>query len=107
VALRKVPLFEGALPLKMYEAMACGRPVVLAVEGEARRLAEQEAKAAVAVEPENAEALISAILYLKEHPEEAEALGQQGRSYIEARFDRDQLTEKLDARLKVFLEKKE
>ena len=84
VPLRKLSVFEGALPSKMYEAMACARPILLMVEGEARRLAEQEAGAAMYVEPENAAALVSAILYLHEHPEVAELLGRRGRAFVEA-----------------------
>lgn len=103
VSLRKVPLFEGALPLKMFEAMACARPIVLAAEGEARRLAEHQADAALAVEQENAEALVSAILYLREHREKAELLGQRGRAYVEAHYNRDQLTAALDARIETLL----
>jgi glycosyltransferase involved in cell wall biosynthesis len=103
VSLRKVPLFEGALPLKMFEAMACARPIVLAAEGEARRLAEHQADAALAVEQENAEALVSAILYLREHREKAELLGLRGRAYVEAHFNRDQLTAALDARIETLL----
>jgi colanic acid biosynthesis glycosyl transferase WcaI len=99
VPLRKVPLFEGALPSKIYEAMACARPILLGVEGEARQMVEKEAKASIAVEPENAEALALAILYLKDHPDEAETLGQQGREFVEARFDREQLTAALEARI--------
>src|SRR5229473_4041790 len=85
VPLRKLPLFEGALPSKMYEIMACARPMVLGVEGEARRMVEQEARAALAVEPENAPSLVTAILYLREHPEVAETLGRRGRAFVEAR----------------------
>ncbi len=99
VPLRKVALFEGALPSKMYEAMACARPIVLGVEGEARRMVEQEAGAALAVEPENVEAMVEAILYLREHPEVAEALGQRGRAFVETRFDREQLTTALETRI--------
>jgi colanic acid biosynthesis glycosyl transferase WcaI len=105
VPLRKLQLFEGALPSKMYEAMACARPIVLGVEGEARRLAEHEAGSAIAVEPENADALASAILYLSEHHEVAEALGQRGRAFVEARFDRVQLTAALEAHLATLLGK--
>jgi glycosyltransferase involved in cell wall biosynthesis len=100
---RKVQLFEGMLPIKMIEAMACARPVLLALNGEARRIAEQEAAAAIYVEPENASSLISAILYLHEHPEEAEQLGQRGRIYVEEHFDYDQLTAALDARIETLL----
>ncbi len=102
----KVPLFKGMLPIKMYEAMACARPILLAVDGEARRLAEQEAGAAIYVEPENATALVSAILYLREHPHLIEVLGQRGRALVEERFDYDQLTAALDARIALLLEKK-
>ena len=106
VPLRKVPLFEGALPSKMYEVMACGRPILLGAEGEARRMAEQEAKAALAVEPENVDALVSAILFLREHPKEVEDLGQRGRAFVETRFDREQLTEELDTRITKLLERR-
>ena len=106
VPLRKVPLFEGALPSKIYEAMACARPIVLGVAGEARRMIEQKADAGLAVEPENAGALVSAILYLCEHPAVAEALGRRGRSFVETRFDRKQLTSELEIRVAQLLEKR-
>jgi colanic acid biosynthesis glycosyl transferase WcaI len=96
---RKVPMGEGILPIKMLEAMACARPIVLAVDGEARRMAVQEAGAAIYVEPENAAKLASAILYLREHPDLAAALGQRGRVYAQAHFDYDRLTAVLDARI--------
>ncbi len=103
VSVRKVPLFEGALPSKMFEAMACARPLLLAVDGEARRTAEQEAGAALYVEPENGKVLASAVLYFYEHSEETELLGQRGRAYVEAHFDCDQLTAQLDAHIATLL----
>lgn len=102
---KKMELFEGALPIKMYEAMACARPLLLGFDGEARKLAEQEAGAAIYVEPENAVALVSGILYLREHPTEARLLGQRGRKYVETYFDRERLTAELDARIAGLLEK--
>jgi lipopolysaccharide/colanic/teichoic acid biosynthesis glycosyltransferase len=106
VPLRKLALFEGAVPSKIYEAMACARPIVLSVQGEARRIAEQEAGAALAVEPENVDALVSAILFLREHPEAVEALGWRGRKFVENYFDREQLTAELEKRIAGLLEKK-
>lgn len=97
VPLRKVPLFQGALPSKMYEIMACARPMILGVEGEACKLVVDEARAALAVEPENAEALMEAILQCYQHPELVEAMGQRGRSFVEERFDRHRLVEALEA----------
>ncbi|GAC1568785.1 MAG: glycosyltransferase family 4 protein [Ktedonobacteraceae bacterium] len=105
VPMRKGPLFEGRLPLKMFEVMASARPILLGVDGEARQLAVEEAGAAIFVEPQNAGALAAAILNLWQHPEVAKILGQQGRIYVETRFDRDQLVEELDAHLAPLLER--
>ena len=99
---RKMPGGLGIIPIKMYEAMSCARPVVLAVDGDARRMAE-EAGAALYVEPENASALASAILHLYENPALAASLGPKGRAYVEARFDYDHLTALLDARIRMLL----
>ena len=95
----KVKLFEGALPSKLFEAMASARPILLGMDGLSRRLVEKEAGAAVYFEPENSSALVSGILYLFEHPEVAELLGQRGRAFVEARFDRGQLTIALEAQI--------
>jgi colanic acid biosynthesis glycosyl transferase WcaI len=105
VPARKVPLFQGMLPIKMFETMACARPMVLAVDGEARRVAEQEAKAAIAVEPENVGALVSAIVYLYKHPEIGEEMGQRGREYVKFHFDYERVTEALERHLKLLLGK--
>src|SRR2546423_15283263 len=90
VPLRKLPLFEGALPSKSYEVMACARPIILAVAGEARKLIEQEAGAANAIEPERATALVQSIFYLYTNPEKAERLGQPGRAFCKGPFCREQ-----------------
>ena len=77
VPLRAAQLFEGALPSKMFEAMACGAPVILSARGEAAAVLE-EAGAGLVVPPEDPAALVAAIRYLKDHPAEAAALGKKG-----------------------------
>lgn len=85
-SLRKVPLFEGALPSKMYEAMACAWPLVLAVDGEARELVERRAGAAVHVAPENAAALAgAAVVQPAENSRLGAMLGERGRKFVPAR----------------------
>jgi glycosyltransferase involved in cell wall biosynthesis len=106
VSVLKVQITEGDLPSKMFEAMASARPILLGIDGLARRLVETEAGAAIYFEPENATALVSAILYLREHPEVAELLGQRGRAFVEERFNRDHLTTILEERIAMLLEKK-
>ncbi|MDQ2902915.1 MAG: glycosyltransferase family 4 protein [Chloroflexota bacterium] len=104
IPLRKLPVFEGALPSKIFEVLACARPCIVAAEGIARQFAEQEAGAAISVEPENASALASAILYLREHPDIAETLGQRGCAFVKTRFDRTQLALELESHISRLLD---
>ncbi|HET8862107.1 MAG TPA: glycosyltransferase family 4 protein, partial [Solirubrobacterales bacterium] len=67
VMLRDLPIFEGALPTKMLEGMAAGRPVVLAGRGEAARLVERE-ECGVVVPPEDPRALAAALAALAADP---------------------------------------
>lgn len=102
---RKVPLFRGMLPIKMYEAMASARPIVLTLDGEARQVAEQDAKAAIYADPEHASAIVLAINYLFDHPETAEELGKCGRVYVEEHFDYDQLIIELEVQINKLIRK--
>jgi glycosyltransferase involved in cell wall biosynthesis len=99
VPVRDIPLFRGMLPIKMYEGMACGRPVILAIDGTARQWAEQEAKAAIHVQPEQPADLARAIVRLCDEPALANSLGEHGRAYVCARFDYQLLAQILHKRL--------
>lgn len=105
VHVRNIPLFTGMLPIKMYEAMACGRPILLSMDGEARRLAE-ESGAALCIAPENAEALAQAVLSLLNNPEQVQAMGQRGRALVEERFAYEHLVATLDTRINLLLQEK-
>ncbi len=94
VPLKRKPLFHGALPSKMFDAWACGRPVLLAVDGEARRVME-EAEAGVFVEPEDPEVLAKAIMQLAGDLPLARRLGANGRRYVERYFSRRAQAERL------------
>jgi colanic acid biosynthesis glycosyl transferase WcaI len=85
VLLRDRPLFAGALPTKMLEAMAAARPIVLSGSGEAARFI-AAAGGGVVVPPENPAALAAAIRELASDPERSTALGSAGRSYVERGF---------------------
>ncbi|NOY78365.1 MAG: glycosyltransferase family 4 protein [Calditrichaeota bacterium] len=96
VPLRKKELFTGALPSKMFDTMACERPVILSVEGEARHVL-QESGAGIFVEPENAGQMISAILHLKSDPRMREEMGKNGLRFVEKKFSRKALAGELEA----------
>jgi glycosyltransferase involved in cell wall biosynthesis len=88
VMLRDLPIFEGALPTKLLEAMAAGRPVVLANRGEAARLVEEE-RCGIVVPPEDPRALAAALTSLAADPARRAALGAAGRRAAERRFGRE------------------
>jgi glycosyltransferase involved in cell wall biosynthesis len=81
VLLKKANVFETVIPTKMLESMACGRPVILGVDGQARQVIEA-AGAGVFIEPENPAALAQAATRLYLDAGLREALGRNGRRYI-------------------------
>ena len=93
---KKVDLCKGTLPVKMFTYMACARPVLLAVDGEAKQLLEKSG-AGIYVEPENASALSQAILKLKSDPNLCRSMGARGRKFVEKNYSRKQLAKKLES----------
>ena len=55
----------GALPSKMFDAMACQRPVILSAEAEACTVL-RNADAGLVIPPEDADALVAAVLTIAE-----------------------------------------
>ena len=87
VLLKKAELFRTVLPTKMLEFMSCARPVILGVDGHARRIME-EANAGVFAEPGSSAELTNAIMRLAANPELCEFLGRNGRRYVLQHFSR-------------------
>jgi len=88
VPLRGLPIFDGALPTKLFEVLAAGRPAIVAApaHGEAAVLI-REAQAGLIVAPEDPHALADAFRQLRADPHEAIAMGERGRMHAR-RFDR-------------------
>ena len=100
VSLRNLPLFQSALPSKMYEAMACARPIILAVNGEARDLGGARGRRGAALSSQRIlRRSLTRRLQLKDDPELAARLGARGRAFVQQRFDRDQLVVALEERI--------
>ena len=74
VPLRAVALFQSFIPSKMFEILACGRPVLASLEGEAAEIL-RASGAAVVVGPEDVEALAAAVSQLAADPGLRSALG--------------------------------
>jgi glycosyltransferase involved in cell wall biosynthesis len=86
--LKNEEVFKTVIPTKMLEYMSCGRPVVLAVGGQAERIL-LEANAGISVEAENPKAIADAILAMHVDPEARRQFGVSGRHYITSRMSRD------------------
>lgn len=90
VTLRAAKLFQTVLPSKIFEFLGMAKPIVLTVDGEARRLVEQ-AQAGWYVPPENPEALCRAVLESYQNQEVLAGMGTRGREYVAAHFTREKL----------------
>jgi glycosyltransferase involved in cell wall biosynthesis len=85
--LKPIPLYSTVYPNKVFDYMAAGKPVILAIAGVIRDVIEQ-AQAGLPVTPGDAEALAAAVLQLADNPLEAREMGRRGRAYVEQHFDR-------------------
>jgi glycosyltransferase involved in cell wall biosynthesis len=95
VTLKRDPIFEVTIPSKVQSYLACGRPVLAALDGEGARII-QEAKAGFTVPAEAFEALADAVLQLYRLSAEGRAqLGRNARSYFLQHFERENLLSSL------------
>lgn len=101
VPLRKLDLFKGAIPSKLFEPLAFGKPILLGVDGEAKQLFIDEAQGGLFFEPENANELAAAILQLHNNPELAQTLGAKGRDYVTTHFNRQHTAKEFEKELQL------
>jgi glycosyltransferase involved in cell wall biosynthesis len=80
----------GAVPSKLYEAMASGRPIVLVASGEAAEIV-REHRAGIVVEPGDLAGLARALQTLRAQPYLRRTLGENGRRAAERHFDRAEI----------------
>jgi len=86
-ALLPEPYFGKIITVKVFEYMACERPVVAAVAGETARVL-NESGAGIVVAPGDAYAMSEAICQLYADPERRLAMGKRGRRYVEQNYSR-------------------
>jgi glycosyltransferase involved in cell wall biosynthesis len=88
VLLRKTDAFKQVIPTKMLEFMSSGVPVVVGVDGQARKIIEA-ASGGLYVQPENVDELVQAIEKLEASPELRRSLGEKGRRHMVEHFSRE------------------
>lgn len=91
IPLRKLDLFKGAIPSKIFENLAFRKPVFLGVEGEAKELIIDQGHAGWAFEPENAADLAEKISLIASNRPLIMKTGDNGYEFLRREFDLDQI----------------
>jgi glycosyltransferase involved in cell wall biosynthesis len=93
--LKPLKLYGTVYPNKVFDYMAAGRPVILAIDGVIRQVIE-ESGAGIFVQPGDPAALANAIRKMASNPSEAKSMGQAGRKHLEKYFDRSELAKQME-----------
>lgn len=102
--LKPIPQFATVYPNKVFDYMAAGKPVILAIKGVICEVIES-VHAGISVEPGDAAGIAEAIRKLADNPAMGKAMGRRGREYVESHFDRAVLASKLEKIFQDVIEK--
>jgi glycosyltransferase involved in cell wall biosynthesis len=80
------PRYVTNYPVKLFEFMAAGLPVIASKEGEAAKFV-QECNGGILVNPLHPQEVCDAIVWLFAHPDEAQAMGARGQKLIFERYN--------------------
>jgi glycosyltransferase involved in cell wall biosynthesis len=94
--LKPIDMYKTTYPNKVFDYMAAGRPVALAIDGEIRKVVES-ASAGLFIPPGKPEEMAQAILSLSKERVKARSMGLAGRKYIEKHFNRQDLSKEFNA----------
>ena len=95
VPLKKLDLFLGAIPSKIFDALALSKPILLGVAGEAKSLFIDQGQAGIYFEPENEISLANALVELENNPLQASAYGISGNIFANKNFNRKNIAKEL------------
>lgn len=93
VPLRKLDIFNGAIPSKIFEAQAMEIPLLLGVGGEAKTHFIDKAEAGLYYEPENSEDMANGMIEMATNPEKLRDMGVKARAYVADNFNRNTIAE--------------
>jgi lipopolysaccharide/colanic/teichoic acid biosynthesis glycosyltransferase len=91
--LKNIEMFRTTYPNKVFDYMAAGRPVALAIDGVIRQVIEESGGGAF-VPPGSHEKLAELIKYWSTHRDEARIAGRAGRDYVVVHLNRHEQAKK-------------
>jgi glycosyltransferase involved in cell wall biosynthesis len=92
--LKPIDVYKTTYPNKVFDGMAAGRPVILAIDGVCREVIEKH-NAGIFTPPGDAEGLAQVVLSLSKDPQTAKMMGENGRKAVLSHYNRAQQAEKL------------
>jgi glycosyltransferase involved in cell wall biosynthesis len=96
--LKPIDEYKTTYPNKVFDYMAAGRPVVLAIDGVIREVV-TAADCGVFAQPGDARSLADAVTSLAANRDRAVEMGINGRRYLEEHFSREVIAGKLESLL--------
>ncbi|NPV55527.1 MAG: glycosyltransferase family 4 protein [Anaerolineae bacterium] len=98
--LKPITMYQTTYPNKVFDYMAAGKPIILAIDGVIRKVVE-DSGCGIFVQPGSAEALANAMVDLANDPHKVMQMGNNGRQSIQTSYNRNIIGEHL---LNFFLE---
>ena len=88
--LKPIELYKTTYPNKVFDYMAAGKPIILAIDGVIREVVES-AGCGVFCEPGNPRAIANAVLEMYSNLNGLEKTGKRGKVYLEQNFNRQMI----------------
>ncbi|MDK2981799.1 MAG: hypothetical protein PWQ55_2146 [Chloroflexota bacterium] len=85
--LKPIEMYKTTYPNKVFDYMAAGKPIVLAIDGVIREVV-KKSDCGIFCQPGNPQELSEAILKLYQDPKGARQMGLNGQRYLAEHFDR-------------------
>lgn len=95
VTLLDIPIFAGAIPTKLIDYMACGKPVLCGVKGEALNIV-QTSNCGFTFDPNDDNTLSKFIMKIIDNKKDYTQLGFNGYEYAKQHFSIEAMQEKIE-----------
>jgi glycosyltransferase involved in cell wall biosynthesis len=92
--LKPLELYKTTYPNKVFDYMAAGLPVILAIDGVIRQVVDA-AGCGIFVQPGDPQSLAASIRELSIDPDRSRNMGASGRNYVRQYFDRNKSAQKM------------
>lgn len=89
------PYLDKIISVKIFEYMACGKPVIAALGGEGARVV-NEGDAGIVVPPGDGAAIADAVRRMASDPESARRMGESGLRHVQQHYSRARTAERLE-----------